>query len=268
MVTNRGHTPKKSKHITSKSVKDRVIIAKIQNPRVSLKDIALKEKTTHCYARQVWSKYKKNLVTLKGGPIPPIPYDFPFLIQNQGFTLEGPPRWYFEAPLAISDNRNLQKVQKTPFYSIVFHRRGSVQLYIYHMDWQKELRGWLSEWMHEEELGVFFDFLIDRDGKHYTVNAPGVPRGYKFTIPGVGTFATDSTPFKKGTIEFEVDPGFDKRLSGIETALMGQQSLLGKMASSLETFGEGMRQHMILISSLQEVSMNMMDLLKELKDKI
>ena len=267
MVTNRTHTPKKSKQITPKSVKERVILAKIQNPRVSLKEIALKEKTTHCYARQVWSKYKRNLVTIKGGPIPPIPQDFPFFVQNQGFTLNGPPRWYLEAPLAINNRKNLQKVHKSPYYSIVFHTRGSVQLYVYHMDWQKELKIWLSEWMHPDDQDIFFDFLIDRNGKHYTVNAPGVPRGYKFTIPGVGTFATDSTPFKKGTIEFEVDPGFDKRLHGIESAMMGQSSLLGKVANSLEIFGEGMRQHMVLITSLQGVSKNMMDLLKELKEK-
>ena len=136
------------------------------------------------------------------------------------------------------------------------------------MDWEKELGNWLSDWMSEDDLTVFFDYLIDRDGKHFTVDAPGVPKGYKFTIPGVGTFATDSTPFKKGTIEFEVDPGFDKRLNGIESALRGQQSLLGKVANSLEIFGEGMRQHMALITSLQEVSMTMMDLLKELKEKV
>lgn len=266
-MTKRGDTLQAPKHNKIKTVKERVIIAKIQNPRVSLKDIALNEKTSHSYARNVWSQYKQKLVTNQGGPLPSIPVDFPFMVQNRGFTLNGPTYWYLNVPLAINNRRNLQKVHKTPYYSIVFHRRGSVQLYVYHMDWQKKLRGWLSEWMHEDDLDVFFDFLIDRNGKHYTVNAPGVPRGYKFTIPGVGTFATDSTPFKKGTIEFEVDPGFEKRLYSIESALMGQQSLLGNVASSLEIFGEGMRQHMALITSLQEVSNNMMDLLKELKNK-
>jgi len=248
--------------------RERVISAKLQNPNVSLKDIAAKEGTNYDYARTVWAKYKRKLWGSKGGPIPPIPQPFPFLVQNQGFTLDGPTYWYLDAPLAINNRKNLQKVHKTPYYSIVFHKRGSVQLYVYHMDWEKELGCWLSEWMSKDDLTVFFDYLIDRDGKHFTVDAPGVPKGYKFTIPGVGTFATDSTPFKKGTIEFEVDPGFDKRLNGIESALRGQQSLLGKVANSLEIFGEGMRQHMALITSLQEVSMTMMNLLKELKEKV
>ena len=256
-VTKRGDIPQTH---DKKTVKERVITAKIQNPRVSLKDIALNEKTSHSYARNIWAEYKQNLVPKQGGPIPPIPTNFPFFVQNQGFTLEGPPRWYLQAPLAINNRKNLQKVHKTPYYSIVFHTRGSVQLYVYHMDWRKKLEEWLSEWLHEDEQDVFFDYLIDRDGKHYTVSAPGVPRGYKFTIPGVGTFATDSTPFKKGTIEFEVDPGFDKRLAGIENAILAQTQVMGG-------FTEGMRQHMILIKSLQEVSLNMMALLKELKNK-
>ena len=250
------------------NLKEKIITAKLQNPNISLKIIAENEGAAYSYTRKVWAKYKRDLVTNKGGPIPPIPMPFPFLVQNQGFTLDGPTYWYLDAPLAINNRKNLQKVHKTPYYSIVFHKRGSVQLYVYHMDWEKELGSWLSEWMNEDDLTVFFDYLIDRDGKHFTVDAPGVPKGYKFTIPGVGTFATDSTPFKKGTIEFEVDPGFDKRLNGIESALRGQQSLLGKVANSLEIFGEGMRQHMALITSLQEVSMTMMDLLKELKEKV
>ena len=264
-MTDRGDTLTDSKSIYHKSVKDRVISAKIQNPKVSLKVIALNENTSHSYARNVWSEYQQKLVTLKGGSLPPLAQPFPFLVQNQGFTLDGPTYWYVDAPLAISANKNRQKVHKTPYYSIVFHARGSVQLYIYHMDWEKELRGWLSEWMSENDLIVFFDYLTDRDGKHFTVDAPGVPRGYKFTIPGVGTFATDSTPFKKGTIEFEVDPGFDKRLHAIEKAVIGQQGVLGQIANSMEIFGEGMRDHMKLISALQNVASKMSEAIEEMR---
>ncbi len=264
-MTDRGDTLTDSKSNYHKSVKDRVISAKIQNPKLSLKVIASNEGTSHSYARNVWSEYRQKLVTLEGGPIPPVPADFPFLVQNQGFTLDGPTYWYIDAPLAINNQKNRQKVHKSPYYSIVFHTRGSVQLYVYHMDWEKELRNWLSDWMHKDDLIVFFDHLIDRDGKHFTVDAPGVPRGYKFTIPGVGTFATDSTPFKKGTIEFEVDPGFDKRLRVMESALVGQQQVLGQIANSLNTFGEGMKQHMALISALQEVAFSMNETLKEMR---
>lgn len=240
--------------------RERVISAKLQNPNVSLKDIAAKEKTNYSYARTEWAKYKRKLLGSKGSALPPIPQPFPFLIQNQGFTLNGPPRWYFEAPLAINDNRNRQKVHKSPYYSIVFHTRGSVQLYVYHMDWEKELRIWLSEWMHQDDLDIFFDYLIDRDGKHFTVAAPGVPKGYKFTIPGVGSFATDSTPFKKGTIEFEVDPGFDKRLAGIENAIRAQTGVMS-------TFATAMSEHMILIKSLQEVALKMSEGLEEMRKR-
>ena len=239
------------------STRDRVITAKIQNPKVSLKIIAINEGISYGYARTLWSKYKQNMVTNKGGALTPLAA-FPFQVQDQGYALDGPPFWYRDCPLEASSNRNGQKVYQTPYYSVVFNKRGSIQLYVYHDDWAKKLRGWLSDWLADEDVDVFYDYLQDRGGKHYCADAPGVPTGYKFTVPGIGSFATDGTPYKKGTMEFEVDPGFDKRLAGIESAIWGQNKVM-------EVFSKGMDQHMILISALQEVAFQMSETLKEMR---
>ena len=237
---------KKHPPIRRHTLKETIIKAKLQNPNVSLKIIAKNECASYNYTRKVWSKYQRNIITNKGGALRSLT-PFPFQVQDQGYALDGPPYWYRDCPLEASTNRNGQKVQKTPYYSIVFNKRGSVQLYVYHVDWEKKLREWLSGWMVHDDLGVFFDYLTDRGGKHYAVDAPGVPKGYKFTVPGIGSFATDGTPYKKGTMEFEVDPGFDKRLAGIESAIWGQNKVM-------EVFSKAMTEHVTLVKSLQEVA--------------
>ena len=82
--------------------------------------------------------------------------------------------------------------------------------------------------------------------------------GYKFTVPGIGSFSTDGTPYKKGTMEFEVDPGFDKRLAGIESAIWGQNKVM-------EVFSKAMTEHMILIKALQDTAFTMTEVLKEMR---
>ena len=246
------------------TLKERIITAKLQNPQVSLKIIAKNEGAAYSYTRQVWSKYMKNIVTNKGGALTPL-MPFPFQVQDQGFAIDGPPRWYLECPLEASVNRNGAKVFKSPYYSVVFNKRGSIQLYPYHVDWQKKLREWLSGWMVGDEPEIFFDYLQDRGGKHYAADAPGVPKGYKFTVPGIGSFATDGTPYKKGTMEFEVDPGFDKRLAGIERVIGGLSENMGMIADNMVKFGVGMDQHMVLISALQDVAFQMSETLKEMR---
>jgi len=255
---------KKHPPIRRPTLKENVIKEKLQNPNVSLKIIAKNEGASYNYTRKVWSKYQRNVITNKGGALRSLA-PFPFQVQDQGFALDGPPYWYRDCPLEASANRNGQKVWKTPYYSVVFNKRGSVQLYVYHVDWEKRLREWLSDWMVDEDVVVFYDYLTDRGGKHYAVDAPGVPKGYKFTVPGIGSFATDGTPYKKGTMEFEVDPGFDKRLAGIENAVRGQQDVMLQISDAMTAFGEGMRQHMKLIEALQEVAFELKDAVKELR---
>ena len=174
-------------------LREKIITAKLQNPNVSLKIIAKNEGAAYSYTRKVWSKYKRNIVQNKRGALTAL-MPFPFSVQDQGFALDGPPRWYLECPLEASDNRNGQKVLKSPYFSVVFNKRGSAQLYDYPVDWERKLREWLSGWMVGDEVPLFFEYLQDRGGKHYCVDAPGVPKGYKFTVPGIGSFATDGTP--------------------------------------------------------------------------
>ena len=255
----KNHTPTKTP-----TLKEKIIKAKLQNPNTSLKIIAKNEGAAYTYTRKVWAKYKRNAITNKRGALTTL-FPFPFQVQDQGYAVDGPPRWYLECPLDASSNRNGQKVFKSPYYSVVFNKRGSIQLYVYHVDWAKKLREWLSGWMVEDEPDIFFDYLQDRGGKHYAVDAPGVPKGYKFTVPGIGSFATDGTPYQKGTMEFEVDPGFDKRLAGIEKAVRGQQDVMLQISNAMKVFGEGMKQHMVLISALQEVAYELKEAVKELR---
>ena len=248
---------KKHHPIRRHTLKENVIKAKLQNPNVSLKIIAENEGASYNYTRKVWSKYQRNVITNKGGALRSLT-PFPFQVQDQGYAIDGPPRWYLECPLEASSNRNAQKVFKSPYYSVIFNKRGSIQLYVFHVDWEKKLKEWLSSWMVGDEPNIFFEYLTDRGGKHYAVDAPGVPKGYKFTVPGIASFSTDGTPYKNGTMEFEVDPGFDKRLNGIESAIWGQNKVM-------EVFSKAMEEHMILIKALQEVAFELKDAVKELR---
>ena len=248
------------------SKKELVITAKLQNLEVSLKVIAKNESVHYGYTRQVWAKYKKSLLTNKGGPLPPLNIPFPFQVHNQGLFGEGSTRWYADCPeKASTTNRNAQKTHGTPHYSITFHKSGKYQIYIYTVDWDSELKKWLSEWMEEEDRHVFFDYLIDFGGKHYAAHTPGVPLGFKINIPGIGRFETDRTPFPDGTSELVMDPGFERRLDRIEGFMSKRLDLDERLNKNLESFAVGMKQHMILISTLQEVAFQMSETLKEMR---
>ena len=143
-----------------------------------------------------------------------------------------------------------------------------MQLYIYHADWAKELREWLSGWMDVEDVRVFFDYLVDRDEKHYAVSAPGVPTGYRFKIPGMGSFVTDKTPFKKGTMEFEIDPGFPKMLKDINRSIRVLSDNQVVVSQNMEKFGVGMDQHMKLIEALQSVAVSLQEVVTKLDSSV
>lgn len=85
--------------------RDKIIRAKIENIKVSLKDIAEKEGVNYDYARKVWAKYKRELVTKKGSPFTP----FPFMVQNFGYFCHGPTRWFY----AIKDRRPKTKTSSS-----------------------------------------------------------------------------------------------------------------------------------------------------------
>lgn len=181
------------------------------------------------------------------------------MVQNFGRYCIGLPSWYQKCPVSPSSNRNLQKVYKTNYFSIILHKNGSVFVYDYHRDWSKKLRSWLESWMHEDEVFMFFDHLVEEPRKHVGVNAPGIPTNIKFTIPGMGSFSADKTPYPKGTLEYEFDPGFVKRLDRME-------KLMEKQVESVDIYARGMDQHMALISALQDVAFSMRSSMNDLKD--
>lgn len=267
--TMKGHNPIPIASTKLLLKKERVITAKLQNMKVSLKIIAENEGASYSYTRKVWAKYLKSLVTNKDQPIPPLDSPFPFQVHNQGMFGEGSTRWYRDCPVEASKtNRNAQKTYGTPHYSITFHKGGKYQIYIYTVDWADELKKWLSSWMDPEDSQVFFDYLIDAGGKHYCVSTPGVPLGFKIKIPGIGKFETDKTPFPKGTSEFIVDPGFPRMLKSINRSIKVLSDNQVIVSRNMEKFGVGMEQHMALIKTLQDVSATQVNTTKQFGEAI
>lgn len=241
--------------------KQAIIEYKIKYPRRTHAEIARRLETSTSYVSNVLSKYWRKMVTLKGSPLAPLP----FSIQGFGYCVDGLHIWYLDCPIEPSNNRNRQKVYRCAFYTIVFHVKGSILIHPWHEDWKKELRNWLGTWMLPTEIDLFFDYVTPLDQKHICVPAPGVPTGYRFKVPGVGTLTTDRTPYHSGTLEYEFDPGFNNKLDGIIKAIEGNSELIEKQTQTMEIFAKGMTEHMKLIVSLQDVSKSMMDVLMEMK---
>jgi len=260
-VQKKGTPPKAFLQPKVPTKKQRIVECKIKNPHLSLKEIARKTNTQYPYVRKVWSQYKKKTYTIKGSPISPLP----FTTQDFGFAVDGSKRWYLECPVVPSGNRNRQKVYRCAFFTAVFHVKGSVLIHPWHEDWRGELRDWLDTWMLSTEADLFLEYINPLNQKHVCVPAPGVPVGYRFKVPGVGTLTTDRTPYPQGTLEYEFDPGFGPKLDGIIDAVEGNNRLIEKQIDSMEIFAEGMREHMKLIDALQGVSGTMMTVLEEIK---
>lgn len=250
---------------------------------ISLKIIAKNEGVNYGYARTSYAKYKRKLVTNKDQPIPPLDSPFPFQVHNLGMFGEGSTRWYKECPVEPSTtNRNAQKTYGTPHYSITFHKGGKYQIYRYTVDWKKELKKWLSEWMDYEDRNVFFDYLIDSGGKHYCASTPGVPLGFKINVPGIARFETDKTPFPNGTTEMIMDAGFERRLNRIEGIIAKrlelderriksderQLELNERQIKTTEIFAVAMEEHMTLIKELQDVSRNQQQVSKDFNNAL
>lgn len=222
----------------SNTIKELVIQAKINNPDLNLREIAEYASTTHGYARKIWSQYNRKRVTTKAEA-------FPFFVKTFAYWNQIQPRYYGLCPVAPSDNRNLQKVFSTLYFSFVIHRNGSVFVYPFSKNWKPLVKEWLLSWMEADMVELLFSSLVEEPKKHVSFYAPGVPTKYRIRIKGIGTFCTDRTPYSKGTMEYEMDPFIERRLNSIER--------------SMEIFAEGMREHMALIKEIRE-------LVKELRE--
>ena len=272
-VTLRGHTLGGTEHQKKITKKDKVITYRIHNPTLSLKQIASDTDVDYPYVRKIWSKYQRKLVTNKASAFTP------FSIQEFGFYCEGPTRWYRDCPLEASANRNGQKVFRGNYFSIVIHKKGSIFLYDYHVDWKRYLREWLLTWMIPAEVKLFFDYLVEEPRKHIAFNTPGVPTNFKVTIKGVGTFTADKTPFPKGTMEYEFDPKFIQRIDKISKATDNNSKLIEqfinvqkmvsnnmeKFGQGMEDFGTGMKEHMKLIKSVEGLVTSINDVVLEMQ---
>jgi len=235
--------------------KDLIIRAKLNNPHLSLKYLAEIYSTKPSYARNVWSQYCRKEVTNKGGPLGAL--GLPFRVHGSGFWNELEPRFYEFCPVMASSNRNGQKVFSSRDFSFVVHKSGKLWVYPGSERWREALRDWLETWMDSGRVGLLLDYLVQVSGRHYAMDASGVPTGFRMRIRGLGTFVVDKTPFQNGTMEAEIDPGFERRLDGIE-------SQLSKVASSMGTFAVGMEQHMALIGELGSLGKELRSVVREL----
>jgi len=187
------------------------------------------------------------LVTTRGGPRDPY--------NVHGFILEG--EVFAEqvemCPISPSDNRNLQKHYRGKTFTIVLHKKGNVKVYPYFKGWRDELKEFLCGFWIEGFVELFVKSLVATGSQSVSVNAPYVPKNYRFKIKGLGTLITDSTPYKKGTIEFEYDPKFTRDIQGIKQAM--------------STFAVAMDQHVKLILKLQVVADKMGEVLEAIEER-
>jgi len=217
----------------------------VKNQHLSLKDIAKIVKCSYGYARIVWCKYQKSMITTRGSPRDPY--------NVHGFILEGEvlAKQVDQCPIKPSDNRNLQKHYRGEKFTIVLHKKGNVKVYPYFKGWRVELKEFLCGFWNVGFVDLFVKSLVATGSQSVSVNAPYVPKNYRFKIKGLGTLITDSTPYKKGTIEFEYDPQFTRDIQGIKQAM--------------STFAVAMEQHVKLIMKLQVVSDRMGEVLEAMK---
>jgi len=222
------------KRVTVRGItkKELVIQAKLNNPDLNLREIGEYAGTTHGYARKVWSQYCRKRVTKKGEP-------FPFFVKTFAYWNQVQPKYYDKCPIVPSDNRNLQKVHSTAFYSFVIHKNGSVFVYPFTKNCMPLVEEWIASWAGSDFASLLMDTLVKEPKKHVSFYAPGVPTKYRVKIKGIGTFTTDRTPYPKGTMEYEMDPFIERRLNSIE--------------SSMKVFAEGMKQHMALIQEIRQL---------------
>lgn len=227
--------------------RDVIVKLKLQNPSMSLKEVKDNAGCSYAYAREVWSSYMRRQLTIRGSPLSPLS------VHGWFFWNAVPPVWLLNCPLEVSVNRNGQRVFRGRCVSAVFHVSGQVFVYPYFMGWDLELRDFLLSWWNGERVDLFMGSLVEQGKKEVAFHTPNVPANFKVRVKGLGTFKTDTTPYPDGTTEYEIDPDFLKRLARLEKSQKEVFDVLSVVSRNLGVFGEGMKDHMKLIGSLQEV---------------
>jgi len=155
---------------------------------------------------------------------------------------------YGACPVEPSVNRNGQKVFRGRKVSVVLHKNGDFFVYPFFIGWDEEVTAFLSSWVPggSPHVEAIMRGLQEHGKKEIAFHTPGVPKNYKIRIKGVGTFKTDRTPYPDGTTEYEMDLGFEKRLSSIERNLE-------KFTNAMGQFAVAMSQHLALIEEIRSL---------------
>lgn len=215
----RPHSEGNNEAIGHRTKKELIILMKKNNPTLNLKEIGLQCGTSYGYARKVWSEFIRAEVTGKGYTSRALgDVVLPFRVHGFVWTQEVPSHFYDECPLKVSDNPNRQKVFSVKTFSFVIYPKGNIRVYRRVKDdiWREHLRNWLNSWLAEIWVNEIVDNLVVSPELHLAAPAPDTPLNFKLNISGLGRFGFDRTPFKDGTIEYEMDPGFSKHLENLE----------------------------------------------------
>lgn len=215
---------------------------KHENPWMKLKDIAIQLRVDYGYARNVYSKYVRDQVTAKGSALSPSGPQLPFVIQGWHFWNAVPASWYEAAPVEPSNNRNMQKRFQGSSFSVIIHKTGSTFIHPLFggRGWKEDFERWLGTWRSPDEVRVFMDSLQEVGKKEYAFAAPGVPKNYKVTIRGVGSFHTDTTPYPDGTVEYSFDPGFQRTVTEAKEVANLALSVASEATKSLGSTNEAL----------------------------
>jgi len=252
------------------SLKDKIVAMKLFNPKLKAKEIAHQLGSTKNYVWKTWSEFVRKEVSSseRANNFSPL---VPFHVHGWFYYNQVPASWYVRCPYGLVDNRNRLKLCRTRLYTFCIYPSGSVFVYPFFREltgWKDLLRQELGKWLLDDEIQVFIDSLSVIGQKSMAAHTPNVPRNYNFHVKGLGKFKTDTTPWNDGTTEFEVDVGYEKRLSTIEgnmdkvgravsdlaEAIKQQAESMQPFYDAVEKFGVDIEKHLELINALKAES--------------
>ena len=229
-----------------------------ENPRMSLKDIAIQLGVDYGYVRNVHSRFVKAQVTAKGQASEPL---LPFRVQGWYWWNAVPASWYGDCPVPVSDNRNGQRRFQGSSFSFIIHKNGDcfINPLFGGVGWKEEFEAWLRTWRAPDVAKLFMESLQEVGRKEYAFFTPGVPKNYKVTVKGVGTFSTDTTPYPDGTTEWRFDAGFQRSIEeareianmALSVASESTKSL-GETNKAIGKFSEQLNLHYDVLNSMRD----------------
>ncbi len=225
----------------------------------SLKAIADELHYDYGYVRKVMSQHRRRSAFARGrsqsrrGPYPALrAFGGPQLrVQKWWLFCQVPTGFYDRCPVVPAKNRNRQKSyggwSGAPFSFRIFpYGKAYVWPYFGEEVWRPELRKWLGSWLQPDEVSSLMSGL-EQGGlmREIAMSAPGIlqslPKGFRLKIGKVGSVSVDTTPFRRGTLEYQVDVGAQKQLNGVTNAVAALAEQIKAHLFAIKELGEAAR---------------------------